>query len=152
MNIDDAFPSKYISAADLRGQEVPVTISNVVIEQVQGNQVVEDRPIAYFQGKNKGLVLNKTNAGVIRDAFGPETSNWYGRQLMLYTVQTQTPRGEPTQGVRVRAITAVAATPPVQQQPVQPAQESTGATDPFALDNQPVEAQQNPPLDDEIPF
>ena len=63
MDINSAFPSNYLKAADLRGGRVTVAIDSVVIENIGD----EDKPIVYFQGKEKGLVLNKTNANMVRD-------------------------------------------------------------------------------------
>ena len=59
MNINDAFPSKYLKASDLQGRNHSVTIANVVTEDIGKG---EEKLIIYFQGHKKGMVLNKTNA------------------------------------------------------------------------------------------
>ena len=85
MNINDAYPSKYLKASDLKGAKVRVTISKVDSEEVgDGN-----KPVAYFVNKEKGLVLNKTNAMIIASAFGPETATWEGGEIYLYPGKTQ---------------------------------------------------------------
>lgn len=95
MNITSAFPSDYLKAADLHGGRVTVTIDTVVIENIGD----EDKPIVYFQGKTKGLVLNKTNANMITEiAKSEETDNWHDVRVTLYSCKVD------FQGRRVDAI------------------------------------------------
>ena len=85
MNVNEAFPSKYLKASDLSGKKVRVMISKVDMEEVgDGN-----KPVAYFAGKQKGLVLNKTNAMIIASQYGPETNGWEGAEIDLYPGKTQ---------------------------------------------------------------
>lgn len=58
MRISSAFPSKYIKSTDLQGKQVKAVMSHVETESIGD----DDRPVLYFQNKEKGLVLNKTNA------------------------------------------------------------------------------------------
>ena len=62
MLMSEAYPTKYISAPDLKGKEPTVTIANVLMEDIGS---AEMKPVLYFQRKTKGLVLNKTNASII---------------------------------------------------------------------------------------
>ena len=57
-----AFPSKYLKSADLAGKRIPVVIREVVFEEVAQNEA--DKPVLYFEGKERGMVLNKTNCVV----------------------------------------------------------------------------------------
>lgn len=135
MNIEAAFPSKYLKAADLQGKTVRVTIRTVLMEAIgQGNNA-DQRPILYFQGKEKGLVLNKTNATTISTFYGPDTDDWTGRDLELFSVMTDY-QGRPVEGLRVR-IPRLSTGPTQQRQPEPPpaTPESYGAM-----------------IDDEIPF
>ena len=83
MIIDSAFPSKYLRAADIgEGQSVSVVMSDVKIESItESGNPEDDKPVLYFEGKQKGLVLNKTNAATIAVAFGNETNGWTGRSI-----------------------------------------------------------------------
>lgn len=85
MNINEQFPSKYLKASDLKGAKVRVTISRVEAEEVGDGK----KPVAYFVGKDKGLVLNKTNAMIIASQFGPETAGWEGGEIFVYPGKTQ---------------------------------------------------------------
>ena len=60
MQIDQAFPSRCLRAADLGGTVVPVVIDRLEQEFVGRDK--ELKPILYFRGKAKGLVVNETNA------------------------------------------------------------------------------------------
>lgn len=101
MNITTSFPSKYLKAADLQGHTVEVKIDRVVLEEVgQGNDA-EDKPVIYFQGKEKGIVLNKVNSSTIAGTYGDETDNWSGKPLSIYPDKTSF-RGDIVPCLRVR--------------------------------------------------
>lgn len=123
-NINEAFPSKYLRAADLQGRTPTVTIAEVKMETVGE----DNRLVVYFTGKDKGLVLNKTNANAIADILGDEdTDNWTDGQIKLITAKVD------FQGKRVPAIRIE-----------EPAATATAKPKPVPK----VEA----PEDDEIPF
>ena len=97
MNINEVYPSKYISASDLNGQNVRVTIARVDIEKIG----TDTKPVVYFKGKQKGLVCNKTNGKTIAMLYGDETDDWTGGELILFTIMTDY-QGRPVEAVRVR--------------------------------------------------
>lgn len=98
--VSEAFPSKYISAPDLNGQSCVLTIDAVKSEGV--GTPPEMLPVAYFQGTQKGLVLNVTNANTIALHHGDEMDNWGGKQIEIYP--TTTPfAGKIVDCIRVRA-------------------------------------------------
>ena len=82
MNIAEAFPSKYVRAADLKGQVIPVQIGRLELEEVDSGK--PSKPVVYFTGMSKGMVLNKTNATKIASLHGTETNNWVGKYVALY--------------------------------------------------------------------
>jgi len=98
MKISDAFPSKYISAADLNDQAVVVTIEKIRMEEI-GDQ--EEKPVVYFSGRNKGLVLNKTNATTIAGIHGQDTDDWVGKSISLFPTQTEF-QGRAVECIRVK--------------------------------------------------
>ena len=99
MNINEAFPSKYLKAADLQGHTVNVTISNVVKEDIGKG---EEKLILYFQGKQKGMVLNKTNANNIATLYGPETEEWIGQPIVIFEAMVDF-QGKTVPALRIRA-------------------------------------------------
>jgi uncharacterized membrane protein len=82
-NINEAFPSRFLKAADLRGREPVVTIARVAFEPMGHTREV--KAVVYFVGKAKGLKLNKTMATAISAIAGsPLTEAWIGVALCLY--------------------------------------------------------------------
>ena len=81
MNIQDAFSSNYLKTSDLKGKHVVVTIKEVAMELVGK----EEKPVIYFSGKDKGMVLNRTNATTIEEIVGTsETVKWKDQKITLY--------------------------------------------------------------------
>lgn len=108
------FPSKYLAAADLRGQDRVVQVSKIVGAEEVG-QAKEKRPVLYFSGVEKGMVLNKTNAKRIAKLYGNNTDGWIGKSVTLYPSECDF-RDEVVPCLRVRDSMPVA--------PVTPAIES----------------------------
>ena len=95
MNINTAFPSTFLKAADLGGQRRQATIDRVAMEDIGGDH----KPIVYFSGKDKGLVLNRTNSNMIAEIAGSEeTDDWKGTAIVLFPTKVD------FQGKRVDAI------------------------------------------------
>ena len=88
VKISEAFPSKYVRAAEiaaLRDQSVEVVMDRVEMEVVgSGADDGMPKPVLYFTGKAKGLVLNKINAAAIVAIYGDDTTAWKGQPLLLY--------------------------------------------------------------------
>ena len=70
MKIGSAFPSKYLKADDLNGTRALVTIDTVKVERIAGGE--DEKPVVYFERRDKGLVLNRTNATTISEIAGTE--------------------------------------------------------------------------------
>lgn len=101
-NVNDAFPGKYLKAADLGEKQPVVTISHVDWEDVGQGAEKARKPVAYFTGTTKGVVLNKTNAMMIADIAGdPDTDNWAGTRVKLVAVEVEL-QGKVVMGIRVR--------------------------------------------------
>jgi hypothetical protein len=82
-NVAQLFPSKYLAAIDLNGNDHDVKIQSLTPSEEVG-QKKDKKPIVYFEGITKGLVLNKTNAKRIVKLYGNETDNWIGKTITLY--------------------------------------------------------------------
>ena len=99
MRISSAFPSKYLRAADLQDRQVKVLMSRVETETIGD----DDRPVLYFQGKEKGLVLNKTNANSISAVYGDDTEDWRGGEIVLFQTMVDF-QGKTMAAIRCRAL------------------------------------------------
>lgn len=99
MRKDQIFPSKYLKEPDLRGRDITVTIDRVERATFQGKAGL----VVYFEGKDKGLVVNQTIYDQIEAATGEaDTDNWPGNRITLYPTET-TYQGEMKPVVRVRS-------------------------------------------------
>jgi len=115
MNVNDAFPSKTLKASDLDGNQVTVTIARVEIEKMGTDQ----KPVVYFKGKDKGLVLNKTNSKRIVEITGSaETDDWKGHSIVLFPTETEF-QGETVDCIRIKKPGAQKGSAP--KNPPQPA-------------------------------
>lgn len=83
------FPSKYVRAADLMGKDVTVEIASVKMEELtMAGGKKDKKPVMTFKGKDKALVLNKTNATTIASGYGSDTKDWVGQPITLYPTKT----------------------------------------------------------------
>ncbi len=86
MKASDAFPSKYIKAADLQGKKMRLTIQSVKMESVASDE--PDKPVMYFKGAQKAMCLNRTNMNVLIELYGDETGDWTGKSIIVYPTKT----------------------------------------------------------------
>ena len=101
MDIRDAFPAKYLKSEDIGDRRVSVTLDRCEMEQMPGDKV-EIKPVLYFRGKEKGLVLNVTNSNTLEIAYGFDTDKWIGQVGVLFTVDVEF-SGKRTKGIRIDA-------------------------------------------------
>jgi len=97
INVNDAFPSNYLKAADLQGRQVQVIMSNVGYEKMGD----DTKLVLFFEGKEKGLVLNKTNANNIAAIYGNDTDGWFGKSVILVEALVDF-QGRSVPAIRVR--------------------------------------------------
>lgn len=82
----------FIYAFDLQGKDV-----TVVVTKVTGGTLVGEggrkskKPVAYFEGKEKGLALNSTNCKTIASMYGNDTDGWIGKKITLFPTVTTAP-------------------------------------------------------------
>lgn len=101
MRISAAFPSDYLKAADLQGRNARVIMSHVEMRDVGDDH----KPVLFFQGKEKGVVLNKTNGNNIAAAYGDDTDEWAGKEVILYEAMVDY-QGRSVAAIRIRPPTA----------------------------------------------
>ena len=143
MRVSDAFPSNYLKASDLQGRAIIVAIDRCEIEDIGD----ERKPILYFQGKQKGMVLNKTNANNVAVLYGDDTDEWTGQRVELFEAMVDF-QGKTVPAIRIRAPrrqNGARNAAPARTAPARAAAPVNGAP----------HDERNPPpadLDDEIPF
>jgi hypothetical protein len=100
MRISDQFPSDYLRATDLNGKEVTYTMRSVAVEQIGADR--EDKPVLYFEGQQKGMILNKTNAASIAHLYGDDTDDWDGEAITLFSAIVSF-QGQNVPAIRLKA-------------------------------------------------
>ena len=92
MDINDVYQTegKHLKAEDLKGKKHRVTIVGTETVSFKGKDggSDEEKILVTFRGKDKGLVLNKTNALVIASQYGPNTDNWSGKEITIFPTTT----------------------------------------------------------------
>ena len=144
MKISEAFPSKFLSAADLLSREVQLVIREVVLEKVSSDG--DKKPCLYFKDRLKGMIVNKTNASAIAAVYGDEMNHWSGKAIVLYATQVQF-QSKMVDAIRVR----VPAPPSAPQAPVQQAAPPLPPAPPIAEEH-PPEVPLTDDLNDPVPF
>ena len=101
----------FLKTEDLQGKAIRAVIESIAIEEMKTDEGKEKKLVARFHGKEKGLILNRTNCEAIEQITGEEDyDNWVGHQIVLFP--TTTKFGNKTVPcLRVRAPQAVAPVP-----------------------------------------
>lgn len=104
MNINDFYTteSKWLKASDLKNKEgraikVKLTIDHAEVVEFKDNT---KKLAVMFRGKEKGLVLNKTNAQLIAEQHGSDSSGWAHKEISIYPTTTDF-GGERVECIRV---------------------------------------------------
>jgi hypothetical protein len=113
MNINNAFPSKWLKSGDVEEDDLILTISRVVMEDIGQGENQETKPVLYFDETEKGMVLNKTNAETISRLHTPETDNWIGKKITIFATEVDF-AGKQTLALRVRMKAPKVAQPKAQ--------------------------------------
>lgn len=97
MNINKLFKSNYLKAADLEEDLTTMVIDRVEVAEFDTGE----KPVLYFEGEDRGLVLNKTNTRAIGTAYGYETDSWVGKRVILFTTAVDF-QGSMVDAIRVK--------------------------------------------------
>jgi hypothetical protein len=102
MNLNDAFPSKYLKTDDLKGRDVTVTIESIDLVALPNGQ--GKKLVATFTGTEKAWIVNKTNANIIAKNLGAmDTKGWIGKDITLFPTETEF-QGDTVDCIRVRRV------------------------------------------------
>ena len=104
MNYKKAFPSKYLSSADLDGKSFTLTLKTFQMEEVENEGRREDKLVGYFEGAKKGMIFNVTNCGNMAQITGSEdTDEWVGATINIWNDPNVMFGKKRTGGLRVRS-------------------------------------------------
>src|ERR1035437_5821503 len=84
----EMFPSKYLKAEDFgEGEDRVVTIKDVRQEDFKSRDGKNEMKFVLDFTREKGIVLNKTNAAILFKMLGDDTDDWFGKSITLYTME-----------------------------------------------------------------
>jgi len=141
----EVFPTRFLTAADLNGKPITLTIQSAPQETLKNKNGEEVKTVLHFRGAKKTLPLNRTNWDAVADITGEDDSiNWPGRKVEAYPTTTQF-GADIVDCIRLRApaqgeLKAAPAAKTVKAKPKPP--EPEAAEEPALADE----------MDDEIPF
>ncbi len=99
MSVRDIYSSDWLKAEDLQGKTTKVVVADVGIEEIGDKK--EQKIVLGFVGKEKKLVLNKTNARVIADVYGDDELEWIEKEIIMYPTVVEY-QGKSTPCIRIR--------------------------------------------------
>ena len=98
---NDAFPSRYLRAADL-DEPVVLTVSEAPLEELKNQGRAEKKVVLHFKQTNKVFPLNKVNWELMERITGQSDSDgWAGARVELFPTKTEM-RGETVDCIRIR--------------------------------------------------
>ena len=100
--MNDLFPTNYLKAADFEDGDAILTIAGLEQQTLGQGRDAAEKWIVYFREVDKGLVLNKTNAGTIAKLYGDDTDDWIGKKVTLYSTEVQF-QSEMVEAIRIRS-------------------------------------------------
>lgn len=106
--VSEVYGGNWLTADDLNGREVTVTIESVSIHEMNDGR---KKAALHFVGKEKALLLNVTNGNTIAELLGTdEMDNWEGSRIRLYVAKVDF-QGKRVPAIRVKDAAAVPAPP-----------------------------------------
>ena len=105
----------YLKQEDLQGKAIKVVISSVDLEEIKDQDTgkTEKKLVMHFEGKEKTLIVNKTNCETLEQITGTDDYDaWAGWQVVLFSDPTVKFGGKTVGGLRIRVASTVVKPPP----------------------------------------
>ena len=107
MNIDQAFPSKYLKSDDI-SRPIKVFIAGVSMEEIADG---ETKPVLHFRPnqnlpnhEHPAMVLNLTNSDMIKATYGSDTDAWVGHEVGLWVDPNVRFGNKTVKGLRIKVF------------------------------------------------
>jgi hypothetical protein len=124
---DQLYPSNFFRASDVETGPITLTIKGIGQQPMQDGKT---KPCASFLEDSRNLVLNRTNAAMLRALSGGSNSpaDAVGMRIMLVAVESEY-AGKPCLALRIRKPPADGTTAPVIQPKPKPVKRGKAGTD-----------------------
>jgi hypothetical protein len=80
---DQLYPGRFIKAAELLGKKPSLTMTDIDLEELEGDDGKKTKCIITFKETAKKLVACKTNGLCIKAMFGKELKEWLGKRVTI---------------------------------------------------------------------
>jgi hypothetical protein len=104
----------FLKQEDLQGKSPKAVIASVDLEEVKDpdSGKVEKKLVMHFVGKDKALILNRTNCEALEEICGTDDYGaWVGHPVVLYIDPTVKFGGKTVGGLRIRSANSHPPTP-----------------------------------------
>lgn len=81
---DQLYPGRFIKAAELLGKKITLTLADVELDELQGDDGKKVKCIVSFKETEKKLVACKTNGLSIKEMFGKNIADWLGKRITIF--------------------------------------------------------------------
>jgi hypothetical protein len=85
----EVFPTRFLTAADLNGKPITLTIERAPLEVLKNKTGEETKTVLYFRGTKKSLPLNRVNWDSCADICGDDSDDWSGCRIEVFPTTTQ---------------------------------------------------------------
>lgn len=85
VDFDQLYPGRFIKAGELNGRKVTLTVIDVDLEGLMGEDGKEKaKAIISFRESQKKLVTCKTNGLCLKEMFGRDVTQWVGKKVTIF--------------------------------------------------------------------
>jgi hypothetical protein len=85
LTYDALFPGRFIKAGEMSGKPVTMTIADVYLDHLEGEDGREKpQAIVSFKETKREWALNKTNAQCLLAMWGPDSGDWVSKRVTLF--------------------------------------------------------------------
>lgn len=82
---DELYPGRFLKAGELRGKKVTLTIADVDLEELEGEDGKKKaKATMSFRETEKQMVMCKTNGICCKTMFGTELAKWIGKRVTIF--------------------------------------------------------------------
>lgn len=86
---DQLYPGRFLKSGQLLGRKILVTISDVIIDELEGDKGKQIKGIIVLKEKGMEVALNRTNGCCLRAMFGRHLNTWKGKRIWIYPTQVR---------------------------------------------------------------
>ncbi len=84
VDFDQLYPGRFLKAGEFLGRKVTLTISDVELDELEGDKGKKVKGVVSFKETTRQLCLNRTNGICLKAMFGRKLAEWAGKRVTLF--------------------------------------------------------------------